>query len=100
MADKKVLVMSDFFKKTSVTDTERQSYHGFGWLTGNLISIIPEVDVLMVSGSTILRLESYLIVGLGLPPSKVLAAMMNYLGCELVHFNPNTIVALSCFTMC
>jgi hypothetical protein len=24
---------------------------------------------------------------------------MNYLGCELVHFNPNTIAALSCFTI-
>jgi hypothetical protein len=24
---------------------------------------------------------------------------MHYLGCELVHFNPNAIIALSCFTM-
>jgi hypothetical protein len=24
---------------------------------------------------------------------------MNYLSCELVHFNPNAIAALSCFTM-
>jgi hypothetical protein len=32
MADRKVSAMSDFFKKTNVTDVERQSYHDFGWL--------------------------------------------------------------------
>jgi hypothetical protein len=43
--------------------------------------------------------ESHLITGLGFPPSKFLIAVMNYLGCELVHLNPNAIAALSCFTM-
>jgi hypothetical protein len=43
--------------------------------------------------------EFHLIIGLGLPPSKFLYAIMNFLGYELVHFNPNAIAALSCFTM-
>jgi hypothetical protein len=43
--------------------------------------------------------KSHLIVGLGLPPSKFLSATMNFLSCELVHFNPNAIAALSYFTM-
>jgi hypothetical protein len=73
MADKKVPAMSDFFKKTSVTDAERQSYHDFGWLTGNLTSTILEVDVPTVNGSTILCFESYLIVGMGLLPTNFLS---------------------------
>jgi hypothetical protein len=44
-------------------------------------------------------IESYMVAGLGLSPSKFLIAIMNFLGCELVHFNLNVITALSCFTM-
>jgi hypothetical protein len=33
MADREILGMSDFFKKTTVTDEELQAYHDFGWLT-------------------------------------------------------------------
>jgi hypothetical protein len=99
MTDRKISEMSEFFKKTTVTDEEHHTYHDFGWLTGNLISTVHEVNVLTVHGSTILCFESHLITGLGLPPSKFLAAIMNFLGCELVHFNPNDIAALNCFTM-
>jgi hypothetical protein len=53
----------------------------------------------MVDGSTVVCFESHLVPGLGLPPSKFLVAIMNFLGCELVHLNLNTIAALSCFTM-
>jgi hypothetical protein len=88
MADRKLPEMSDFFKKITVTMEERLAYHNFSWLTGNLISMIPEVDVLTVHDSTTIYFESYLIAGLGLPPSKFLSSIMNFLGCELVHFNP------------
>jgi hypothetical protein len=53
----------------------------------------------MVDGSIVVRFELHLIAGLSLPPSKFLVAMMKFLGCELVHLNPNVIAALSCFTM-
>jgi hypothetical protein len=43
--------------------------------------------------------ESHLVAGLDLPPSKFLIAIMNFLRCELVHFNLNIIAALSYFTM-
>jgi hypothetical protein len=37
--------------------------------------------------------------GLGLPPSKILVAIFNYLGCELIHLHLNTIAALNYFSM-
>jgi hypothetical protein len=89
----------DFFKGTTISEEELQAYHSDGWLTGNVLSSIPEVDVPTVAGSTILCFESHLLVGLGLPPSKFLAAIMNYLGCSLVHFNANVITALSSFVI-
>jgi hypothetical protein len=91
--------LSDFFKGTTVSEEELQAYHSDGWLTGNALSSIPEVDVPTVAGSTILCFKSHLLAGLGLPPSKFLAAIMNYLGCSLVHFNANVITALSSFVM-
>jgi hypothetical protein len=54
MADRKVSEMSYFFKKTTITEEERLAYHSFGWLTGNLISTIPEVDVPTIHDSTII----------------------------------------------
>jgi hypothetical protein len=99
MADRKALEMSDFFKKTTIIDKGHLAYHNFGWLTGNLISMIPEVDIPTIHDSTTIYFESYLIAGLGLPSSKFLSSIMNFLGCELVHFNPNTIAALNYFTI-
>jgi hypothetical protein len=49
--------------------------------------------------TNVMCFESHLVAGLGILPSKFLAAIMSYLGCKLIHFNPNAIFALSCFTM-
>jgi hypothetical protein len=89
----------DFFKKTTVTEEELQTFHNRGWLTGNVISTIPEVVVPTIHDLTVLYFESHLIVGLGLPTSKFLAAIINYLGYSLVHFNNNALAALSSFMM-
>jgi hypothetical protein len=99
MVDRTVSEMCDFFKKTTITEEECRAYHRFSWLTGNLISMILEVDVPTVHDSTIVCFESYLIAGLSLLPNKFLSFIMNFLGCELVHFNPNAIVALCYFAM-
>jgi hypothetical protein len=88
-----ILELTDFFKKTTVTEDD------CGWLTLNLVSFIPEVDVPTVEGSTIICFESQLAVGIGLPPNKFLSSIMNYLGCSLVHLNTNVISALSSFVM-
>jgi hypothetical protein len=99
MANCEIPKLSDFFRKTSVSDDEHQAYHERGWLTGNVISSIHEVDVPTVEGSTIVCFESHLVTGLGLPPSKFLVTIMGYLNCELFHFNPNAISALSTIVM-
>jgi hypothetical protein len=91
--------LADFFKKTTVTEDDRRAYHDRGWLTGNLISFIPEVDVPTVEGSTIICFKSQLAAGVGLPPSKFLSSIMNYLECSLVHLNSNAVSALSSFIM-
>jgi hypothetical protein len=82
-----------------VTEDACQAYHNRGWLTDNLVSFIPEVDAPIVKGSTILCFESQLVAGLGLPPSKFLSSILNYLECSLVHLNTNTVFALSSFVM-
>jgi hypothetical protein len=82
-----------------VTEDDRRAYHDCGWLTGNLVFFIPEVDVPTVEGSTIICFESQLAAGVGLPHSKFLSSIMNYLGCSLVHLNSNAISALSSFIM-
>jgi hypothetical protein len=99
MDDGEILELADFFKKTIVTEADRQAYHDLGWLFGNLISFIPEVDVPTVEGSTVLCFECQLAAGLGLPPSKFLSSVMSYLGCSLVHLNANVVSALSSFAM-
>jgi hypothetical protein len=53
----------------------------------------------MVDGSTMVCFESHLVAGVGLPPSMFFVAIINFLGCELVHPNLNVMAALSCFTM-
>jgi hypothetical protein len=99
MADGEIPELMDFFKKTTVTEDDRKAYHDRGWLVGNLLSFIPEVDVPTVESSTVLCFESQLVAGLGLPPSKFLSSITNYLGCSLVHLNPNVVSALSSFVM-
>jgi hypothetical protein len=99
MAVGEIPELIDFFKKTTVTEDDRRAYHDRGWLTGNLVSFIPEVDVPTIEGSTILCFESQLAAGIGLPPSKFLSSIMNYLGCSLVHLNSNVVSALSNFVI-
>jgi hypothetical protein len=91
MAEREILELTNFFKKTTVTEDDRRAYHDHGWLTGNLVSFIAEVDVPTVEGSTILCFESQLAAGLELPPSKFLSSIMNYLGCSLVHLNTTAV---------
>jgi hypothetical protein len=45
MADNQIPKTTNFWKKSNVSEANRQAYHNLGWLTGNLISSIPKVDV-------------------------------------------------------
>jgi hypothetical protein len=98
MAKGEIPDLTDFFKKTTVTEEECQSFHDSGWLSGSVITI-PEVDVPTVDGLNVLYFESQLLARLGLPPSKFLAAIMNYLCYSLVHFNANALAGLCSFVM-
>jgi hypothetical protein len=79
MAAGEIPELTDFFKKTTVTEDDHRAYHDRGWLTGNLVYFIPEVDVPTVECSTIICFESQLAAGVGLPPIKFLSSIMNYL---------------------
>jgi hypothetical protein len=91
--------MSDYWKKSMITEADCLAYHATGWLGGGMEFHVPKVDIPTVDDSIVVSFESHLIARLGLPPSKFLVAIMNFLGCELVHLNMNAITALSCFTM-
>jgi hypothetical protein len=91
--------MSDYWKKSTITEDDRSAYHATGWLGGGLGSIVPTVEFPTVDDPIMVCFESHLTTKLGLPPSKFLVAVMNFLGCELVHLNLNAITALSCFVM-
>jgi hypothetical protein len=82
-----------------ITEADHLAYYSTDWLSGRLESFLPEVDIPTVDGSTMICFESHLGSRLSLPPSKFLVVVMNFLGCELVHLNPNANAALSCFTM-
>jgi hypothetical protein len=99
MAKGEIPKLMDFFKKTTITEKECQAFHNRGWLTGNVISTIPEVDVPTVHSSTVICFKSHMLAGLGLSPSKFLVAIVNYLACSLVHCNANALAALSSFMM-
>jgi hypothetical protein len=51
------------------------------------------------SHTNVVCFESPLMCRIGLPPSKFLVSILNYLGCESVHLYPNAIAALSYFMM-
>jgi hypothetical protein len=95
MDDGEIPELTNFFKKTIETEADRKAYYDLGWLSGNLISFIPEVDVPTVEGSTVLCFECQLAAGLEIPPSKFLSSVMSYLGCSLVHLNANAVSTLS-----
>jgi hypothetical protein len=80
--------LQDYWNKSTVTEADHAAYHTAGWLSGGVVSSISELDFPMVDNSTIVCFESHLIDRLGLPPSKFLVSVLNFLRCELVHLNP------------
>jgi hypothetical protein len=75
------------------------AYHTASLLGGALEYFIPEEDVPTVDNSTAVCFESHLVARLGLPLSKFLVSIINFLRCERVLLNPNAIAALSYFTL-
>jgi hypothetical protein len=99
MARKDVPVLSDYWKKSMVIEADHVAYHTVGWLSGGVESFVHDLEFPTVDNTTIVCFDSHLSARLGLPPSKFLIFVLNFLRCELVHLNPNAIAVLSCFTM-
>jgi hypothetical protein len=59
MAKGEIPELTDFFKKTNVSEEELQTYHRRGWLTGNALSYITEVDVPTIHDLSVLCFESH-----------------------------------------
>jgi hypothetical protein len=99
IANKEVPLLYQYWKAPTVTDKDISTYHATGWLPGILLCSPTTLDFLMIDRTNIVCFESHMMCGLGLPPSKFLISILNYIGCELVHLNPNAISVLSCFCM-
>jgi hypothetical protein len=99
MVKKEVPVLMNYWKKSMVTKVDRVAYHANDWLPDGVESSVPDWEFPTVDNSLVVCFESHLVAGLGLPPSKFLVSILNFLRCELVHLNPNAITALNYFTM-
>jgi hypothetical protein len=78
-----------------VTDKDITTYHDAGWLPGVLVCTPTTLDFPIIDRINIVYFESHLMCGLGLPPSKLLVSVLNYIRCELVHLHSNNISILS-----
>jgi hypothetical protein len=96
---KDISTLQAYWKKSMVTEADLAANHTVGWLPGGVISSTSDLEFPIVDQTTIVCFKSHLITGLGLPPSKFLILILNFLRCELIHLNLNAIAALSCFSM-
>jgi hypothetical protein len=79
MAKKDVLVMTNYWNKSSVTEADQSTYHSTGKLPDKVESFITDLEFSMVGNTTGVCIESQLAAGLGLPPSKFLIFVLNFL---------------------
>jgi hypothetical protein len=99
MARKEIPPLYQFFKVPTVIDEDIVANHATGWLSGALLCTPTTLDFLAIDQTNIVCFESHVMCGLGLPPSKFIVSVLNYIGCELAHLHPNAILMLSCFSM-
>jgi hypothetical protein len=72
-----------FFKVPTVIDEDIVANHATGWLSGALLCTPTTLDFLAIDQTNIVCFESHVMCGLGLPPSKFIVSVLNYIGCEL-----------------
>jgi hypothetical protein len=83
IAKKKVQLLHQNWKAPMVTDKDISAYHVAGWLLGVLLCSPTTLYFLTINRTNIVCFESYLMCGLGLPPSKFLVSILNYCYCFL-----------------
>jgi hypothetical protein len=70
--NKTISDMSDYWKKTTITEDDRSTYHTAGWLGGELESIIPTVEYATVDGTTEFASNLIWLLGLDFLPVNLL----------------------------
>jgi hypothetical protein len=99
IANKKVPLPCEYYKKPTVIDKDISTYHATGWLFGVPICSSTTLDFPTIDRINIVCFELHLMCGLGLPLSKFLVFVLNYIGCELVHLDLNANSTLICFSI-
>jgi hypothetical protein len=99
MTKKQIPNLYLYWKVPTVTDKDIANFHDVGWLPGILLCTPTTLEFPSIDHTNIVCFESYLMCGLGIPPSKFLLTVLNYIGCELLYLHLNAIAALSCFSM-
>jgi hypothetical protein len=99
MVKKEVPKLYKYQKASTTTEKDILTYHVTGWLPGLMLCSTTSSNFPTIDRTNIVCVESHLMCGLGLPPSKFLVPILNYLGCELVHLNLKAIAMLSYFSM-
>jgi hypothetical protein len=72
MEEKTIPEIVDYWKKMTITETDRQAYHSFCWLNGGLESTIHNVEYPTVDSTTVVCFESHLLLGLDSRPASFL----------------------------
>jgi hypothetical protein len=99
MAEIKIPNLYAYWKAPTVDEDDITNFPVVGWLPGGLVCSPTSLEFPTIDLTNIVYFELHLMCGLSRPPSKFLVAILNYLGCELIHLHPNAIVVLSCFSM-
>jgi hypothetical protein len=91
--------MYEYWKVPTVIDKNITNFHNAGWIPGGLLCTPTTLEFPTIHRTNIVCFESHLMCGLGLVPSTFLVAILNYIGCDLVHLHSNATAALSYFSM-
>jgi hypothetical protein len=87
IVENKVPNLYEYWKSPTVKEEDLSKFHEARWLPDDLVCSPTSLDFLIIDRTIIVCFESYLMCGLGLPPSKFLVAILGYLGCELIYYN-------------
>jgi hypothetical protein len=99
MVKKEVPKLFEYWKVPMTSKKDLAAYHATGCHPCVMLSSTTDLDFPTIDKTIIVCFESHPMCGLDLPPSKFLISILNYLGHELIHLNPNAIAVLSCINM-
>jgi hypothetical protein len=74
-------------------------FHEAEWLPCDLVCSTTSLNFPAIDHMHIVCLESHLICGLGLLPSKFLISILSFLGCEQIHLQQKAIATLSYYIL-